>query len=167
MATGSEAGPSIPSVPPRLGQTRLKLAGRAALAIVAAVQAEVGIWGLAAPHSFYADFPGLGRHWVAPIGPYDEHLLRDYASAELGFAVLLLLAAIWFERRVVLIAGAAFLVATLPHFAYHLTTTADLPPLDNALSLGAFALQIALVVAAMTAVSRTPSASLVAPDAAR
>jgi hypothetical protein len=137
------------------------------LAVVAAIQAEVGIWGAAAPHSFYANFPGFGRHWVSPIGLYDGHLVRDYASAELGFAVLLACAAIWFERRVVLIAGAAFLAATLPHFAYHLTTTSDLPPVDNALSLGAFALEMALVVAAMTAVSRITSASLVAPDAAR
>jgi hypothetical protein len=137
------------------------------LAIVAAIQAEVGIWAVAAPHSFYANFPGFGRHWVSPIGLYDQHLVRDYASAELGFAVLLACAGIWFERRVVLIAGAAFLAATLPHFAYHLTTTSDLPPVDNALSLGAFALEMALVVAAMTAVSRITSASLVAPDAAR
>ena len=134
---------------------------------MAAVQAEIGIWGLAASHSFYADFPGFGRHWVSPIGLYDEHFVRDYASTEVGFAVVLACAAIWFERRVVLIAGAAFLVATLPHFAYHLTTTTDLPPVDNALSLGAFALEMALVVGAMTAVSRITTASLVAPDAAR
>jgi hypothetical protein len=145
----------------------LALAARGALALVAAVQAEIGIWGVAAPHSFYVDFPGFGRHWVSPIGPYDEHLVRDYASAELGFAVLLVCAAIWLERRVVLIAGAAFLIGTLPHFAYHLTTTDDLPPLDNALSLAGFALEMALVAAAMLAVSRITRASLVAPGAAR
>ena len=165
MATGSEPRTATHSAAAQL--QKLRLAGRASLAIVAAVQAEVGIWGVASPHSFYADFPGFGRHWISPIGLYDEHLVRDYASAELGFAVLLLCAALWFERRVVLVAGAAFLVATLPHFVYHLTTTSDLPPLDNALSLGAFALEMALVVAAMTVVSRITSASLVAPDAAR
>ena len=90
---------------------------------MAAGQAEIGVWGLLAPHSFYASYPGAGQHWVAAMGPYDEHLVRDFAAMELGFAVLLACAAIWFERRLVLVAGAAFLAATVPHFAYHLTTT--------------------------------------------
>lgn len=124
-------------------------AGRAALALVAAAQAEVGVWGEVAPHSFYKNFPGFGRHWVAAIGPYDEHLVRDYASAEIGLAVLLACAAIWFTRQVVLIAGAAFLAGTLPHFVFHLTTTDDLPSIDNALSLGGFVLEMALVAVAM------------------
>ncbi len=167
MATDSEAGRVTPAGQVLAPRPVIALAARAALALVGAAQAEIGIWGVAAPRSFYANFPGFGRHWISPIGPYDEHLVRDYASAELGFAVLLICAAIWFERRVVLIAGAAFLIGTLPHFAYHLTTTDDLPPLDNALSLGAFALEMALVAAAMLAVTRITRASLVAPGAAR
>ena len=43
------------------------------------------------------------------MGPYDQHLVRDFAAMELGFAVLLVCAAIWFERRLVLVAGAASL----------------------------------------------------------
>jgi alkylhydroperoxidase family enzyme len=31
------------------------------------------------------------------MGPYDEHLVRDFAAMELGMAVLLACAAIWFE----------------------------------------------------------------------
>jgi hypothetical protein len=164
MTTDIDAGR-----PASIGRARTvpALAARAALLVVAAAQAEVGIWGVAAPRSFYDDFPGFGRHWVSPIGPYDQHLVRDYASAELGFALLLLCAAIWFERRVVLIAGAAFLIGTLPHFGYHLTTTGDLPPLDNALSLAGFALEMLLVAAAMAVASRITTTSLVAPDAAR
>lgn len=133
---------------------------RAALALVAAAQAEIGIWGLTAPHSFFATFPGFGRHWVAPLGVYNEHLVRDYAGAELGFAVLLACAAIWFERRLVLVAGAAFLAATLPHFAYHLTTTDHLSATDNTLSLGSFVLELMVVVWAMVVVTRQPERSL-------
>jgi hypothetical protein len=129
-------------------------AGRALLAIVAAVQAEVGVWGEVAPHSFYENFPGFGRHWVAAIGPYDEHLVRDYASAEIGLAVLLACAAIWFTRHVVLIAGAAFLAGTLPHFIFHLTTTDGLPSIDNALSLGGFVVEMVAVAGAMAIVLR-------------
>ena len=129
---------------------------RAGLALVAAAQAQIGIWALTGPHSFFLTFPGFGHHWVAPLGAYNEHLVRDYAGAELGFAVLLAGAAIWFERRLVLLAGAAFLAATLPHFAYHLTTTDHLSATDNAMSLGSFVLEIAIVVGTM-AISTRPS----------
>jgi hypothetical protein len=129
----------------------LRMLSRAGLVLVAAAQAEVGIWGLLAPHGFFTGFPGAGHHWVSAIGPYDEHLVRDYAALELGFAVLLIGAAIWFERRLVLVAGAAFLAGTLPHFAYHLITTDRLSTADNAASLGSFALELAFVAIAMAA----------------
>ena len=132
----------------------MSAAGRGLLAIVAALQAEVGIWGEVAPRSFYDHFPGFGRHWVSAIGPYDEHLVRDYASAEIGLAVLLACAAIWFTRQVVLIAGAAFLAGTLPHFIFHLTTTDKLPAIDNTLSLGGFVIEMVLVAVAMAVVIR-------------
>jgi hypothetical protein len=138
----------------------MRSASRVILGLVAAAQAEIGIWGEFAPHSFYEKFPAFGRHWVSPLGPYNEHLLRDYASAEIGLALLLGCAAIWFTRQVVLIAGAAFLAGTLPHFIYHLTTTDKLPSIDNVLSLGGFVVEMALVALAMAAVlrpSRRPS----------
>lgn len=131
-----------------------ELGARVGLALVALAQAEIGVWGLLAPHSFYASYPGAGRHWVSALGPYDEHLIRDFAGTELGFAVLLACAAVWFERRLVLVAGAAFLVATLPHFAYHLATTDRLSTADDLASLGGFAIELALVAAAMAVVAR-------------
>jgi uncharacterized membrane protein len=137
----------------------MRTVARGALGLVALAQAEIGIWGIAAPHSFFTTFPGLGHHWVAPLGSYNEHLVRDYAGAELGFAVLLACVAIWFERRLVLVAGAAFLTATLPHFVYHLTTTDHLSTTDNTASLGLFLLEIMVVIWAMAVVTRRPETS--------
>lgn len=134
--------------------TRRTTPARAALALVAAVQLEIALWGLIAPRSFYRDFPGAGHHWVSALGSYNQHLVRDYAAAELGFAVLLLGAAVWFERRLVLVAGTAFLAATVPHFVYHLTTTESLSTADNLASLGSFVLEIVLVIAAMATAAR-------------
>jgi hypothetical protein len=128
---------------------------RAALALVAVAQAEIGYWGLIAPHSLFRDYPGFGHHWISALGVYNEHLVRDYAAAELGFAVLLFGAALWFERRLMLVAGVAFLAATAPHFAYHVTTTESFRTADNAASLGGFAIEIAVVIAAMVAVIRS------------
>ena len=129
--------------------SRSAVLARAALLLVALAQADVGVWGLASPHGFFKGFPGLGRHWVVTLGTYNEHLVRDYAAAELGLAVLLAGAAIFFARQLVLVAGAALLAATLPHFAYHLTTTDSLSTGDNAASLGGFVLEMVLVVVAM------------------
>jgi hypothetical protein len=141
MATVSQARtrPTAGSVPARIG-----------LALVAAAQAEIGIWGLVAPRSLFTGYPGAGHHWISALGPYNEHLLRDYAAAELGFAALLLAAVVSFERRLVRVAGIAFLAASVPHFAYHLTTTASFSTTDNLASLGGFVLELVLVVAAMT-----------------
>jgi hypothetical protein len=138
----------------------MRTAPRVALGLVAAAQAELGLWGLIAPHALYRDFPGFGHHWIAPLGVYNEHLMRDYAGAELGLAVLLACAAVWFERRLVLVAGASFLAATVPHFAYHLTTTDHLSTTDNTASLGSFLLEIMVVIWTMVAVTKQPERSL-------
>ncbi len=134
--------------------SRSVLAARIGLVLVALPQLEIGIWGLVAPHSFWSDFPGAGHHWVSGLGVYNEHLVRDYAGTELGFAVLLIAAAIWFERRLVLITGVAFLAATVPHVAYHLTTTESLSTGDNVASLGGFVVEILVVAAAMVIADR-------------
>jgi hypothetical protein len=133
---------------------RRGLLARAGLGLIAAGNAEVGIWGTAAPRSFYDNYPGFGHHWVAELGQYNEHLVRDYAASEIGFAVLLAIAAVWFGRRLALAAGAAFLAGTLPHFAYHVTTTESFKTADNIASLGSFALEMAIVGAAMAVAYR-------------
>jgi hypothetical protein len=130
--------------------------GRAGLAVVGLAQAEVGIWGELSPRGFYDTFPGIfGQHWVAMLGTYNEHLTRDYAAAELGFAALLFLAATWFDRRVVLAAGIAFLFATVPHFLYHALNTSMMSTSANILSLGSFVLEIVVVAAVMFSVERS------------
>ena len=131
----------------------LPWAPRAGLALVGLAQLEIAIWGLIAPHSFFGNYPGAGHHWVSALGPYNEHLVRDFAGAELGFALLLLAAAWRFGRTLVLVAGASFLVANLPHFAYHLTTTGSFKTADNIASLGGFVVEFVVVGLAMAAAS--------------
>jgi hypothetical protein len=138
-------------------------AARIGLVVVAAIQLEIAIWGLLAPHSFFKNFPGAGHHWVSELGTYNQHLVRDYAAAELGFAVLLVGAAIWFGRTLVLVAGTAFLAATLPHFVYHLTTTGSFSTADDLASLGGFVVEMLIVAWAMLVAART----LVADSGAR
>ncbi len=82
----------------------------------------VGGWQALAPASFYADFPGSGRHWVSVDGPYNEHLLRDVGQGNLALGVTALVAlltgGVWLARAT----GLAALVASLPHQLYHQLT---------------------------------------------
>lgn len=71
------------------------------LAFLSLGELAVGIWALFLPRSFYEDFPFSGRDWVSTLGPYDEHLVRDVGEFNLAFGVLLALATIWPDRRLV------------------------------------------------------------------
>jgi hypothetical protein len=94
---------------------------RAGLAVLAIVQGTIAVWALVAPRSFHSEFPGPGSPWVAPLGPYDEHLVRDAGALSLALTLVLVAALVWLERRLVIVAAAAYLAWELPHLAFHLT----------------------------------------------
>jgi AhpD family alkylhydroperoxidase len=105
------------------------------LIVLGAIQVPVGGWILIAPHSFYTEFPGFGRHWVSPLGPYDEHLLRDFGAGLLGLSVLLVLAGVVMHRRTVQIALVAWLFYAVPHLLFHVLNTQPLTAGDNMANL--------------------------------
>lgn len=122
---------------------------RVALGYLALVSLQLGLWALLAPQSFFDDFPGLGRSWVATDGPYNEHLVRDVGALNLALAVLVLFAAIKATRELVLVAGLASLAWGVPHLIYHIVNSDKLSAGDNVFSLGglaAFALLAGLLV---------------------
>ena len=145
------ASPASGSIERHRGALRAGL-----IAIVVFEPLTIAAWGLIAPHSFYRDFPGDGRHWVSALPPYNEHLLRDFAAAELGFVVLLVAAAIFMERRLVQVALVAWGVSAIPHLGYHLTTTSHYSTTDNVLSIGGLAVEAALPFA-MLLLTREPA----------
>jgi hypothetical protein len=108
--TSSDAAPPTarPAAPDRI-----------ALAFLAAVGAVVGAWALVAPVSFYTGFPGLGRSWVSPDGPYNEHLVRDVGALYLALGVVAAAGFLRPDRRTAILAGSAWLVFSVPHLAYH------------------------------------------------
>jgi len=128
---------------------------RAGLAILAIPVAWVGIWATAAPRSFYDDFPGTSS-WVSPLGPYDEHLVRDVGAFQLGLLVVVLFALVTLERRLVQAALVASIVSGLPHLIYHLGATEPLSTADNVLSLSGLALP---VIVALVLLPRARSVS--------
>ena len=126
---------------------RIDVISRIALGYLALVSLQIGVWALLAPRSFYDDFPGLGRSWVAADGPYNEHLVRDVGALNLAFAVLVIAAAVRLTRSLVTIASIGALVWGVPHLLYHLANTDVLGTGDAAASIGGLVAFVALPIA--------------------
>ena len=117
---------------------------RAGLLLLAATTLNGSLWALPFPRSFYEDFPLPGRDWVSTLGPYDEHLVRDYGALNLALGILLVAAAIFPERRLTRVALVAWLGYAVPHFLYHTTLVEHFSPFDNLAQLGSLGLQVLL-----------------------
>jgi hypothetical protein len=126
---------------------------RFALIYLAVTIGWLAIWILAAPKGFYDNFPTGSIHWVDVLPPYNEHLERDFGAASLGLAALAALAAVWMERRVIQAAAITLLLAGVPHFIYHLTTTGHYSTGDNVASLFGLALDVVLPLGLLYLVS--------------
>jgi len=137
---------------------RQRVMVRVALGYFALSTGYLAVWILAAPQGFYDAFPTGPAEWVSALPPYNEHILRDFGAAALGLTVLAVLAAVWLERRLVQATAVAFLVYSLPHLAYHLTTTERYSTSDNVQSLIGLALPIAISLY-LLAVTRRPAAA--------
>jgi hypothetical protein len=89
--------------------------------VLAASAAYVGWWALLVPRSFYDSFPGLGQHWVAQPGPYNEHLVRDVGGLYLGLMIISIWTVLRPARDVARVVGAAWLIFSIPHLIFHLS----------------------------------------------
>jgi hypothetical protein len=134
---------------------------RIALAYLALLSLEIGVWAQFAPRSFYDHFPGLGRAWVSVNGPYNEHLVRDVGGLNLGLAAVLIVAFITLSRPTIIAAALASLLYGIPHLVYHIANTDGLKNSDIAISLGGLALFAALPIA-LIAVTATRGTELAA-----
>lgn len=125
---------------------------RIGLLLLAATALGGGSWALFLPRAFYDYFPLPGRDWVSILGPYNEHLVRDYGALNLALGVLFLFAAVLIERRLVQVALVAWLVYATPHFIFHLTQVHHFSLGDNLAQLGTlgFVVLLPLVLLALT-----------------
>jgi hypothetical protein len=132
---------------------------RGGLAVLAVTPAFVGIWATLAPRGFYDDFPGAGRHWVSAVGPYDEHLVRDVGALYLGSLVLLAFAIVWLDRRLVQAALVSYVVAVVPHLAYHATALDNLSTGDAVAEMAGLALNVVVPLGLLALTRRRPVAA--------
>jgi AhpD family alkylhydroperoxidase len=127
---------------------------RTTLLALAIASGPVGAWALAAPASWYRDFPGFGRDWLETLGPYNEHLARDFGGALLALAVLLGAAALAPRARLDRVAAGAFLIFAAPHFAFHVAHTGELPLGDDVVNLMVLGLGVVLPLALLASPER-------------
>jgi hypothetical protein len=90
------------------------------LLVLLSLNSLIGLWAAFAPRSFYDDFPGGGRSWVSPDGPYNEHLVRDFGALNMALSVLTIAAAIMLVRSLAVTAALGWLAYSVPHLVYHL-----------------------------------------------
>ena len=136
---------------------------RIGLLFLAATTLNGSLWALPFPRSFYEDFPLPGREWVSTLGPYDEHLIRDYGALNLALGILLVAAAIFLERRLTRVALVAWLGYALPHFVYHTTLVEHFSPFDNVGQLGSLGLQVLLPLVLLLLTGALPQEGKRAP----
>ena len=117
---------------------------RIGLLFVAATPLSGGLWALLFPRAFYEGFPLPGSGWVSTLGPYNEHLVRDYGALNLAMAVFLLAAGVLLERRLVQVALLSWLVFEVPHFIFHVGQTHHFSPGSNLSQLGGLGFLILL-----------------------
>jgi hypothetical protein len=132
---------------------------RVGIAVMALTPALVGVWATVSPRGFYDDFPGVGQSWVALVGAYDEHLVRDVGALYLGALVLLGFAFWWLDRRLVQAALVSYAVAALPHLVYHLTALDDFRTGDAVAEIAGLALNVVLPLGLLAVTARPGSRS--------
>ncbi|WP_149183526.1 hypothetical protein [Streptomyces sp. TRM49041] len=133
----------------------------AALVALVVTGLYVGVWAYFLPEKWYDGFPGFGRTWLPPLGPYNEHLAKDTGALYLALA---LLSAAALRRansnRLVRTTGAAWLVFNALHLVYHMQHLHVYGTTDkvlNVVGLGALMLISAALLIPVRAAPRQPS----------
>jgi hypothetical protein len=127
---------------------------RVLIVIIAGGNALVGPWAAFAPQSFYDNFPGGGRHWVAVDGPFNEHLVRDVGSLNMALVAVAIAVLLRPSRYLAQVLAVAELVYSLPHFVYHATHLDPFGSSDKVALMVSLAVTIVAPVALLVFSSR-------------
>ena len=128
---------------------------RLGLVYQAGAFALVGFWAAFAPRSFYTDFPGAGRHWISPDGPYNQHLVRDVGELSLALFAVMVVALVTLSIPLVRAALLAVIVNGVLHVVYHARHLDPFSSSDGAAVIGS--LVLAPIIAVVLLVLTRPS----------
>ena len=88
---------------------------RVVLVIFAVFELVLGLWLTFTPRTFYDHVPTV--NWDPP---YNDHLFHDLGGTSLGLGIVLVAAAVRFDRFLVRVALLAYLAFTVSHLVFHL-----------------------------------------------
>lgn len=112
-----------------------------ATTVVGAVILVMGAWAFAFPAGFFDDFPVSGAGWVSALGSYNEHLMRDFGSAQVGLGLTAVMVGVRRSRDGILAVLSGVVIYGLLHLGYHVGTFGmfdTLSALSQATTLVAF-----------------------------
>jgi len=116
---------------------------RIVIVLLAVPNLITGLWALVAPRNWFDNFPGWAPELVAAIPPYNEHLAFDAGAGLFASGVVMLVAAMWPRREIIITAAIAYLAFALPHFLWHLFNPADgLEPAEDTVNAVSLALAV-------------------------
>ena len=96
------------------------------------------------PMRFYDDFPVPEAGWVSTLGPFNEHLARDFGSALAGLGAIAVLAGWSSSRTAVRGVMTGFVFFGVPHLLYHLATFDEFSVASALTQLAALVLFVAV-----------------------
>jgi hypothetical protein len=129
---------------------------RVGLLILGVPQLLIGAWALVSPHGWFDSFPGAGHHWLPAYGPYNAHLATDVGATFVAIGLILILAALWLERRVVQVAVIGYLAYAIPHTIYHLANDHDIGGGDQVVNGVTLVLSLLLALTLLWLTLRPP-----------
>jgi hypothetical protein len=88
----------------------------------------VGVYNLFFPYHFYKDF-FFGLDWISRLGDYSQHLTFDTGALCSGFAIAMVLAAVWRTPNVIRAFGLGMALAAFPVVIYYLAELHNAGPL--------------------------------------
>jgi hypothetical protein len=115
---------------------------RAALIFFAVGDLLIGAWAYLLPHYFYNDIPT-----VAMNPPFSQHFVSDVGAFYISQGVVLVLAAVAMERRLVRAALAGYVTFAVLHLVFHTTHLAGMPAHDSILLTTALVLDATIPAA--------------------
>lgn len=78
--------------------------------------------GVFFPAGFFQDFPISGANWVSTLGEYNEHLMRDYGSAQVGLGLAAIVVGARRSRTGIVAVLWGLVIFGSLHLGYHLGT---------------------------------------------
>ncbi len=116
-----------------------------------------GAWAFLVPRSFYDDFPVPDADWVSALGPFNDHLARDFGSTLAALGVVAVIAARSKSRSALRASMFGYVIFGVPHLIFHLTTFAEFSALSLVTQLGGLALFVAVPVGILMSLRPTGS----------